>query len=370
MATVERRGRYYEATWYVWDALASRRVRRRRSTLSQRKDTAQTIADGWERDDADPAATARATATLGAALKAHAKHFDARVTSGARSEGTQHMHRVKAGHLARVLEHGGDPKAPRAPLPLATMTSAHVDAYVARRQTEGAAQGTIHKELVTLRAALKLARTRGELARAPDEIIPPGLGPGYVPRERWLPEDELRALMRELTPNRAAVAAFIVATTAEWGAVERARRGDARGDLPAAHVRGTKRKTRDRRVPVVLTWQRQLLAFALAHADGAGGMLFSRWGNVRRDIAAACVRAGIAPCTPTDLRRTACHYLQASGASERAAASMMGHTSSQMVRKVYGRLGDDEVARHLRALEQHHDAPRGATPPDFGPKAP
>lgn len=127
-------------------------------------------------------------------------------------------------------------------------------------------------------------------------------------------------------------------------------------------------EARDRTVPTVLRWQSQLLAFALAHADGADGMMFSRWTNVRRDLAAACARASIAPATPNDLRRTCCHYLAASGASERAAAALMGHASSQMVRRVYGRLGDEEVAQHLRALERPHTAPRGSTPPDFGPK--
>jgi len=135
-------------------------------------------------------------------------------------------------------------------------------------------------------------------------------------------------------------------------------------------LRGTKRASRARTVPVELTWQRQLLAFALAHADGAHGMMFSRWTNVRRDLHIACAAASIAPCSPNDLRRTACHYLAHSGVSERAAAQIMGHTSSQMVRTVYGRLGSDEVAQHLRALERPHDAPRGTTPPDFGPKAP
>lgn len=78
------------------------------------------------------------------------------------------------------------------------------------------------------------------------------------------------------------------------------------------HVRGTKRETRDRIVPVVFDWQRQLLAVAAAHGGGTDG-LWHRPGNVRRDLHAACARAGIDPCSPNDLRRTFGHWMRAAG---------------------------------------------------------
>ncbi len=54
--------------------------------------------------------------------------------------------------------------------------------------------------------------------------------------------------------------AFIVATPAEWGATDRARREDVTEDQ--VHVRGTKRDTRDRVVPLVFPDQFALVEFA------------------------------------------------------------------------------------------------------------
>jgi integrase len=70
-------------------------------------------------------------------------------------------------------------------------------------------------------------------------------------------------LLAELTDDRAAAVAFIVATAAEWGAVERARREDIELDQRRVLVRGTKRTTRWRIVPLVSDEQRSLIKHAL-----------------------------------------------------------------------------------------------------------
>jgi hypothetical protein len=54
----------------------------------------------------------------------------------------------------------------------------------------------------------------------------------------------------------------MVATSAEWGATERAQRADVSADLQFALIRGTKRATRGRTVPIVSRDQRSLLQFA------------------------------------------------------------------------------------------------------------
>src|SRR6266542_1760407 len=70
---------------------------------------------------------------------------------------------------------------------------------------------------------------------------------------------------------------------------DRARAPRRRGRGPhAVLLRGTKRKTRFRTVPIVSPAQQSLLAYALEHAKGAGEALFEPWGNVRRDLAYAC----------------------------------------------------------------------------------
>ena len=76
-------------------------------------------------------------------------------------------------------------------------------------------------------------------------------------------------------------------------------------ELRFVQVNGTKTETRDRVVPVVTPAHRSLLEFAVKYAGGKERAMFAPWSNIRRDLHAACKRAGIAPCSPNDLRRLA-----------------------------------------------------------------
>jgi integrase len=301
-----------------------------------------------ERAAADPAYAARKAATLEDAVKLLLADRAARARAGKRSEATVEFYSRKAGHLLRVLEHSGDVANPRASLSLLDLDAGAVDGYIDTRRAEGASESTIQKEIVTLRASLKLAKRRGWFAADLDEVLPSGFGPEYKPRERYLPPEELAALLAQLEPDRAARVAFMVATSAEWGATERALRGDFSGD--AVHVRGTKRSTRDRKVPMVAAWQRSLLAYALAHAGGEdkpGAPLFISWGNVRRDLHAACARAKIEPCSPNDLRRTCARWLRQQGVAVDLVSLVLGHRDTRMVERVYGRLSEEDLAARL-----------------------
>ena len=128
----------------------------------------------------------------------------------------------------------------------------------------------------------------------------------------------------------------MVATSAEWGAVIRTRREDVSEDLAFVRIRGTKRKTRDRVVPIVTKDQGTLLKYALEHAQGEKGQLFLDWQNVRRDLRAACAKLEIPRCSPNDLRRTCATWLRAAGAPPHLIAPLMGHADSRMVERVYG----------------------------------
>jgi hypothetical protein len=73
--------------------------------------------------------------------------------AGRRSTDTAQFYRKKSGHLLRVL--GRDFR-------VATLTnSSTVDSYISVRRGEEVHDTTIAKELVCLRAALKLAKRRG-----------------------------------------------------------------------------------------------------------------------------------------------------------------------------------------------------------------
>jgi len=168
-------------------------------------------------------------------------------------------------------------------------------------------------------------------------MMPVGFSTEYQPKERKLTAAEVDVLVAELTPDHAARAAFMVATSANWGETERAKRLDVSPDLRFVHVNGTKTETRDRVVPVVTPAHRSLLEFAVKYAGGKERAMFAPWSNIRRDLHAACKRAGIAPCSPNDLRRTFGNWMVAGGIPSHTVAEMMGHKDTRMLDRVFGR---------------------------------
>jgi integrase len=232
--------------------------------------------------------------------------------------------------------------------PLAQLSGADVDRYITQRRSEWSVpprtavvgkegnvmkpahsgrhvtDHTIAKELVALRAALKLAKRRGIWKGDPAEVLPVGFAPDYKPRERFLTYDELQALLAELLEDAAARVAFTVATSAEAAAAERAMREDVSPDRLFVQVRGSKRATRWRKVPIVTIWQRQLLDFALEHAQGQDGRLFLPRTKFGQTLVRACDRAGVPRCTPNDLRRTYSTWLRADGVPNELSAPTMG----------------------------------------------
>jgi integrase len=321
----------------------ARRVQR--STRCHDREAAELVARQWERDASDPHYAAARQTTLTTALQLLLNTRTEQAHAGRRSHATVIFYRQKAGHLVRVFE--TDAQGNYVPFLLKCLEARHVDAYISQRRAEQASESSIHKELVALRVALKLARRAGLWFGEPAAICPIAFAPEYRPRTRALSRDELALLLGQLTPDKAARVAFIVATSACWHETELALREDVSNDRSYVLIRGTKRTTRYRTVPIFTPEQRSLLDFALQHADGDKGFLFWRWGNVRRDIQEACERAGIERCSPNDLRRTCAKWLRNAGATPDLIAPLMGHADTRMVERVYGWLTPAELGRRI-----------------------
>ncbi len=359
--------------WYCW-FFDNQGRRIKRTTQCTDRRAAEARAREWERDAADPDHAAKKAASLGEALKTMLDAEEAHAKAGRRSDDTVDCYKVKAGHWVRLLETNA--QVGHAPLPLAEVDARRVDRYIATRREEGVGDGTIHKELTVLRKALKLAKRHGLWDGDLAKVLPTRFSPAYEPVERWLPREEVDLLMKVLPRHRAAVVAFIVATSAEWGCVVRARREDLGTGNDAVALRGTKNPRRWRKVPVLTQAQSTMLDFARKNADGVDGLLFSAWGNVRRDLHDACRRVGclrtgcvkeadatrrssctrdkcekaaIAPCSPNDLRRSFAHHHLDVGLPHAHVARMMGHRDSRMVERVYGRLDDEELLTQATA---------------------
>ena len=331
------------AQWYDADGR-----RHEKSTRALDPKAAEDIARQWERDAADPDHAAARTASMTSVLEVFLRERQSQVLAERRSQETVNFYQTKAGHLIRFFEQP-DEASPRTPFPMKTLRARHIDAYIEQRRVEGAAESTIQKELTTLRAALKLAKRRDLWLGDIDAVMPSGFSPQYKPRERFLSGVELPLLLRELPGPRAAVVAFIVATSAEWRAVERAQPSDVALDQSVVLLRGTKRATRHRPVPIVTENQKRLLRYALQHAEGTDDLLLLPWSNVRRDLRDACERAGIPPCSPNDLRRTFAHWLRAERMPLELIAPAMGHADTRMVERVYGKFTQNELISRMKA---------------------
>jgi len=171
--------------------------------------------------------------------------------------------------------------------------------------------------------------------------------------------DGARAVGAVPTAGRPMRVAFILATSAEWGATERALRDDINLEAATVLVRGTKRSTRWRTIPIVFPLQQKYLAMVLEKAAGKT-ILFTRWTNYRRDLSAACRRAGIEHCSPNDLRRTFSHWMSDQGVPNEVIAPMMGHADTRMLSRVYNRKTPEELARAVRRAA---GLPEPAAPP-------
>ncbi len=257
-----------------------------------------------------------------------------------KAAGTIKMYEQKSGHINRLF--GGESA-------LATITASRVDWYIGKRESEGASKHTIHKELVTLRGILKIAKRRNEFPHDISGVMPVGYSAEYEPRTAFLTREQLEKLLGELGPHRAAQVAYAVATGARRGELFRARRSDVEGGFAA--LRGTKTKKSARTIPIVDLFS-DLLERALRDAPGSDP-LFQSWGNARRDIIRACDRAGVPHVTWNDLRRTFSTLLRQQGAGLDDLADLLGHEGTAMVRRVYGQDTPERLRESLRKSLTH-----------------
>jgi integrase/recombinase XerD len=344
--TLRKRGRVY------WANRTVKGVRERRTTECTDRKAAELVIQRWEREDADPRHRAAYQTTLRSALD---RLITDRETVRSRAKGTVQMYVDKASHVARVLG---------AETALAEIGAAEVDRFIDTRLAEGAARSTIGKELTALRAALKIAKRRGEFDKDVTDVMPIGWSNDYTPRKTFLTPEQVGALFDQLAIDhstraridgvqqrlrlhRVAHVAFILATGVRWEESVRAERQDVDTDAWSVAVRGTKTDLSEATISVS-PLGRALLRLALDNAPGGRtGRLFAPWASVRRDLAIACDRAKIPRVTPNDLRRTCASWFVQRGGSLFAASKILRHADTRMVSKVYAQLAGSDLRATL-----------------------
>jgi len=338
MADLYKRGKYWHAKWY--DAAGRRQ---RRSTKQTNERAALNIARRWELESSiwrpEPF-------TIGDALKLAGEK---QVRRGNVPK-TLQVALTRAEHVERILGAGTDLNAANLP--------ELGDCYLDTRRGELTPWGspitdhTIKKELRVLSQGMGEGKRLDRFFGEPKAIFPEVLRNVENPRDRWLPVPEYHALLEQATPHRREWLIFYANTGVDVGELHGIRRSDLdleRGAYGYVHVRGTKTRYRDRWIP--------LSADARAVVDRrmltAGPMLFApvwRSHQVAQCMKRWCPKAKIEHVIVKDLRRTFCSWMFNAGVPELATIRLMGHGSSQMVRRVYAQLSDQTYEAAIGCL--------------------
>ena len=232
----------------------------------------------------------------------------------------------------------------------AAIDRALVRSYTATRRSSGRADGTIDKELRTLRQVLSFAVKEGCIDRAP-YIDTPGSGP---PRDRWLDKRELNQLIEAcVAPHVRAFVLVCVHTGARarqvynltWNRVDLWR---GLVCFPPSRPRSKKRSVI---IPANATLWAELRS--LRTVSKSPWVIEHRGhqvSSIKTGFKAAVRRAGIAPCTVHDLRRTCASRLLQRGASFAEVADFLGD-SEAMIRHVYGHFSPEGRRATARLLD-------------------
>lgn len=219
-------------------------------------------------------------------------------------------------------------------------------AYAARRHDDGVSDGTVIKELGTLRAAL-----RWHSPATPAVIEMPRHPP---PRDRHLTREEYARLKTAAKARHIRLFIVLALTTAgrasaildlTWDRVDFERGLIALGD-------GRRREKGRATVPMTGSARAALLeaqqAAVTDHVVEYGG---KRVHSIKKSFARTVEAAGLVDVSPHVLRHTAAVWMAEAGVSMPEIASYLGHTNPAITARVYARFSPDYLRRAAQALE-------------------
>lgn len=253
-----------------------------------------------------------------------------------RSPATHGAYRHHGGHVARLL---GETQ-------VAELRRDDVLKYISARLKEEAHRHTVGKELTVLRCALREAGKRGFTRQAPEQIVPEWKS-GYTPRKRVLEQAEIDKLLKVLLPHRV----WWIQVALNTGG----RRSEVEGLLWEEHVDwtlqrvllpGTKTQKSRRWIPMTAQF-----AKLLGEHKQEKGPVVRPWVSADKDLKRACARAGISKFSFNDLRRSFASHLVRAGVSLKVVATLLGHSTTAMVDRVYGHLAEEQLGAAMKRLD-------------------
>jgi integrase len=233
-----------------------------------------------------------------------------------------------------------------------TLRPSHTVTYARQRRGEGRGDGTIRRELTTLRAALRWALGERMIAGAPAVRFPPR----PAPRDRWLTRNEADRLLAGCVSHHVRLFVLIALHTAarrnailelEWSQVDLAAR------LVHFNPPG-RRQTTKRRVVVPVN---DTLLASLHEAQAAAQTRFviehgrQRVGSIKKAFARSVERAGLVGVSPHVLRHSAATWMALAGVEMRKISLYLGHDSVKTTETVYAHHHPDYLREAAQSLE-------------------
>jgi len=236
----------------------------------------------------------------------------------------------------------------------------------------GKSDGTIRRELSTLRAALNFAHEEGRLTRVPHVELPDR----PEGRDRWLTQTEAAALLNAARTGRSDVRLYLplfiligLYTGARPGAILALRWPQV--DFDAGRIyfgRTGERRTAKRKVQGQPTPRRLMTFLRLARLRGTDlGYVVHLHGAKIKDIGGgwdgdpehrgfgsfgnACKRAGLVDVSPHTLRHTCGTWLAQRGVALHLIGGWLGHSDSRTT-QLYAHHHPDHMEAALRAADR------------------
>lgn len=218
--------------------------------------------------------------------------------------------------------------------------------YRASRRRAGASDGTVLKELGTLRAAVRRTAS-GHLARFEMPRQPP-------PRDRWITKEEAAALLGATPdPHLRLFTILALATAARsgallgltWDRVDLKRRQIALGEA---------REGRKRRAVVPIN-DRALAALEAAYAIRTSDFVIEYGSrpvkSIKKGFREAAARAGLKGVSPHILRHSSATWMAQAGIPMIEIARYLGHSNPAITYRVYAKHTPDYLKSAAAAVE-------------------
>lgn len=246
------------------------------------------------------------------------------------------------------------------------ITEDRISAYIAERVSEGAANGTINRELTTLRRMFRLGMRAKRLATVPafDMLGEATARAGFFePAEFNAVEARLPAEVKPVA-RVAYITGWRVASeilTRQWKHVDfgagflrldpgETKNGKGRMFPFTPELRAALEEQR-KRTTAIEQATGQLIPWTF-HRNGQPIRAF------RRSWAKACAGAGVPGRIPHDLRRTAVRNLERAGVPRSTAMALVGHETESIYRR-YAINDETMLKEGIERLARLHEAQRG-----------